>query len=78
MRDPLYMTLMKKLGELDGKVRVLYRKSMMAFSTGKVTAMKDEGGVQVLQYQHPVEVRGSTPRMAEFGFSSDCQRERMC
>lgn len=70
MRDPLYMTLMKKLGELDGKVRVLYRKSMMAFSTGKVTAMKDEGGVQVLQYQHPVEVRGSTPRMAEFGFSS--------
>ena len=70
MRDPLYLTLLKKMGELDGKVRVLYRKSMMAFSTGKVTAMKDTGGVQVLQYQHPVEVRGSTPRMMEFGFSS--------
>ncbi|POZ24306.1 baseplate assembly protein [Lelliottia aquatilis] len=62
--------IIRKLGELEGKVRVLYRKSMMAFTTGKVTAMKDAGGVQVLQYQHPVEVRGSTPRMAEFGFSS--------
>lgn len=70
MRDPLLQTIMRKLGELEGKVRVLYRKSMMAFTTGKVTAMKDAGGVQVLQYQHPVEVRGSTPRMAEFGFSS--------
>lgn len=70
MRDPLLQMIMRKLGELEGKVRVLYRKSMMAFTTGKVTAMKDAGGVQVLQYQHPVEVRGSTPRMAEFGFSS--------
>ncbi|PWI82142.1 baseplate assembly protein [Enterobacter sp. CGMCC 5087] len=42
----------------------------MALTTGKVTAIKDAGGVQVLQYQHPLEVRGSTPRMAEFGFSS--------
>lgn len=69
MRDPLVL-LMKKLGELDGKVRVLYRKTMMAFSTGKITAMKDGGGVQIVQYQHPAEVRGSTPRMTEFGFSS--------
>ncbi|AHE72798.1 hypothetical protein M942_08670 [Enterobacter ludwigii] len=70
MREPIYLTLLKKLGELEGRVRVLYRKSMMAFTTGKVTAMNDAGGVQALQYQHPVEVRGSTPRMAEFGFSS--------
>lgn len=70
MREPVYLMLLRKLGELEGKVRVLYRKSMMAVTSGKVTAMKDEGGVQSLQYQHPVEVRGSTPRMAEFGFSS--------
>lgn len=70
MREPLYLMLMKKLGELDGRIRIMYRKSMMALTTGKVTAMNDAGGVQVLQYQHPAEVRGSTPRMAEFGFSS--------
>lgn len=69
MREPLYL-MMKKLGEIDGRIRTMYRKSMMALTTGKVTAMKDVGGVQVLQYQHPVEVRGGTPRMTEFGFSS--------
>lgn len=70
MRDPFFISLLKRLGYLEGKVQVLYRKSMMAFSTGKVTAMKDNSGVQTLQVQHPAEVRGGIPRMAEFGFSS--------
>lgn len=36
---------------------------------GRITAMKDGGVVQSIQYQTPLEV-ASAPRMAEFGFSS--------
>lgn len=36
---------------------------------GRITALKDSGVVQSVQYQTPLEV-ASAPRMAEFGFSS--------
>lgn len=36
---------------------------------GRITALKDGGVVQSVQYQTPLEV-ASAPRMAEFGFSS--------
>ncbi|HCD3049369.1 TPA: baseplate assembly protein, partial [Klebsiella variicola] len=36
---------------------------------GRITAMKDDGGTQSVQYQTPLEV-ASAHRLAEFGFSS--------
>ncbi|WP_168403828.1 phage baseplate assembly protein V [Erwinia amylovora] len=54
----------------DGFLRQLSRRVSMMLGIGKITAHNDEGGVQKLQYQTPLEVRGDTPRMAEFGFSS--------
>lgn len=48
----------------------LYRRVLMMLGVGKVTALSDGGKVQKIQYQAPLEVRGNTPRMAEFGFSS--------
>ncbi|MBN5198776.1 phage baseplate assembly protein [Serratia marcescens] len=42
----------------------------MMLGIGRITAHGDAGGIQKLQYQTPLEVRGGTPRMAEFGFSS--------
>ncbi|MBG6243173.1 MAG: phage baseplate assembly protein V [Candidatus Symbiopectobacterium sp. Dall1.0] len=48
----------------------LYRRTLMMLGIGRVTALSDSGKVQKIQYQVPLEVRGDTPRMAEFGFSS--------
>ncbi|QZN97992.1 phage baseplate assembly protein V [Symbiopectobacterium purcellii] len=42
----------------------------MMLGIGTVTACSDSGKVQKIQYQVPLEIRGDTPRMAEFGFSS--------
>ncbi|MBK0004385.1 phage baseplate assembly protein [Erwinia sp. S38] len=42
----------------------------MMLGIGRITAHSDAGGIQKLQYQTSLEVRGDTPRMAEFGFSS--------
>ncbi|AYB48984.1 baseplate assembly protein [Candidatus Williamhamiltonella defendens] len=42
----------------------------MALSIGRVTATSDSGPIQKLQVQTPLEVRGDTPRMSDFGFSS--------
>lgn len=36
---------------------------------GRITSMKDDGEVQKVQYQTPLEV-ASAPRMTDFGFSS--------
>lgn len=36
---------------------------------GRITSQKDGGVVQTVQYQTPLEV-ATSPRMAEFGFSS--------
>jgi phage gp45-like len=44
---------------------------------GRITAMKDAGGTQSVQYQTPLEV-ASAHRLAEFGFSSGCLSARMC
>lgn len=54
----------------DGMLRQLGRRVAMMIGLGKVTGYGDAGGIQKLQYQTPLEVRGDTPRMAEFGFSS--------
>lgn len=54
----------------DGMLRQLSRRVSMMLGIGKITAHNDAGGVQKLQYQTPLEVRGDTPRVAEFGFSS--------
>jgi len=54
----------------DGILRQLGRRVAMMIGIGKITRHGDEGGIQKLQYQTPLEVRGETPRMAEFGFSS--------
>ncbi|HGM7400356.1 MULTISPECIES: phage baseplate assembly protein V [Serratia] len=54
----------------DGMLRQLGRRVAMMIGLGKITGYGDAGGIQKLQYQTPLEVRGDTPRMAEFGFSS--------
>ncbi|WP_199639614.1 phage baseplate assembly protein [Serratia sp. PAMC26656] len=54
----------------DGILRQLGRRVAMMIGIGRITAHSDAGGIQELQYQTPLEVRGGTPRMAEFGFSS--------
>lgn len=51
-------------------LRQLGRRVSMMLGIGRITAHSDAGGIQKLQYQTPLEVRGETPRMAEFGFSS--------
>lgn len=51
-------------------LRQLGRRVSMMLGIGRITAHGDAGGIQKLQYQTPLEVRGGTPRMAEFGFSS--------
>ncbi|QCR38940.1 phage baseplate assembly protein V [Nissabacter sp. SGAir0207] len=48
----------------------LYRQLKMLLGIGRVTGMNDDGVIQILQYRTPLDVRGGTPRMAEFGFSS--------
>ncbi|TKI02908.1 baseplate assembly protein [Martelella alba] len=42
----------------------------MMLGIGKVTGLSDSGVIQRVQYATAMEVRGDTPRMAEFGFSS--------
>ncbi|WJH94955.1 phage baseplate assembly protein [Serratia marcescens] len=54
----------------DGMLRQLGRRVAMMIGLGKITGYGDAGGIQKLQYQTPLEVKGDTPRMAEFGFSS--------
>ncbi|PBI78637.1 baseplate assembly protein [Ewingella americana] len=48
----------------------LYRRAMMMLGIGRVSLTNDGGSVQKVQYSTPLEVRGDTPRMMEFGFSS--------
>ncbi|MEC5321134.1 phage baseplate assembly protein [Brenneria populi subsp. brevivirga] len=50
----------------------LYRRAMMMLGIGTVSSSTDSGTVQTIQYKsgQGLEVRGNTPRMAEFGFSS--------
>jgi phage baseplate assembly protein V len=50
--------------------KTLYRRTMMMLGIGKVTMTSDTGGIQQVQYETPLEVRGNTPRLMDFGFSS--------
>lgn len=43
---------------------------------GRITSQKDSGEIQNVQYQTPLEV-ASSPRMADFGFSSGFQQVQM-
>lgn len=56
--------------DLSAAYRQLLRRVQMALSIGRVTNASDSGPIQKLQIQTPLEVRGDTPRMSEFGFSS--------
>lgn len=51
-------------------LKTLYRRTMMMLGVAKVTMTSDTGGVQEVQYKNALEVRGGTPRLMEFGFSS--------
>lgn len=49
----------------------LYRRITMLVGIGRTTGvMSDDGTTQKLQYKTPFDVKGSTLRMTEFGFSS--------
>lgn len=67
---PFLNRILQKLSQLESKVSTLYRRAMMTVTMAKVTASSDGGAVQALQTQTPMEVKGDTPRMMEFGFSS--------
>ncbi|WP_145931977.1 phage baseplate assembly protein domain-containing protein [Yersinia bercovieri] len=54
----------------SGQLSKLYRQIKMMIGVGWVTGSNDDGTVQTVQYQTPLEVRDNTPRLAEFGFSS--------
>lgn len=56
--------------DISALYRQLLRRIQMALSIGRVTAASDSGPIQKLQVQTPLEVRGDTPRMSDFGFSS--------
>ncbi|WP_234813495.1 phage baseplate assembly protein domain-containing protein [Candidatus Williamhamiltonella defendens] len=56
--------------DISAAYRQLLRRVQMALSIGRVTATSDSGPIQKLQVQTPLEVRGDTPRMSDFGFSS--------
>ncbi|EAB9908258.1 phage baseplate assembly protein V [Salmonella enterica subsp. enterica] len=58
------------MDDIRSLLRQLMRRVTMLAGTGKVTAINDGGSVQKIQYRAPTEVRGDTPRLAEFGFSS--------
>lgn len=68
--QPFFSRLWRRLGQLETRISTLYRRSMMTVSLGKVTGSADGGAVQSIQCQSPLEVRGDTPRLMEFGFSS--------
>lgn len=66
----LLQRLWSKVSALDSKISTLYRRAMMTVTMAKVTTLSDGGAVQSLQTQTPMEVKGDTPRLTEFGFSS--------
>lgn len=51
-------------------LNTLYRRAMMMLGVGRTTLTNDSGGIQKIQYETPLEIRGDTPRLMEFGFSS--------
>ncbi|VVD75198.1 baseplate assembly protein [Pandoraea horticolens] len=59
--------------DLDvGPVQRVVRRALTAFARALISAVNDSGGVQVVQIAlSSTEVRDGTPRIAEFGFSSN-------
>ena len=51
------------------QIRKFATRIASMLGVGRITAMKDDGGTQSVQYQTPLEV-ASAHRLAEFGFSS--------
>lgn len=50
----------------------IFRRVLLAVGRGKVGPVVDTGGVQLMQVTlGPLEVRDGTPRVAEFGFTSN-------
>jgi len=59
--------------DLDvGPVQRMIRRALTAFARALLSAVNDSGGVQVVQISlSSTEVRDGSPRIAEFGFSSN-------
>lgn len=59
--------------ELDvGPVQRVVRRALTAFARALISAVNDSGGVQTVQIMlSSTEVRDGSPRIAEFGFSSN-------
>jgi phage baseplate assembly protein V len=50
----------------------IFRRVLLAVGRGKVGPVVDSGGIQTMQVTlGPLEVRDGTPRIAEFGFTSN-------
>jgi phage baseplate assembly protein V len=57
---------------LQGAVERLYRRILLAVGRGRITLVDDSGPVQKVQIRlSPLELRDKTPRLAEFGFTSN-------
>lgn len=56
--------------DISAIYRQLLRRVQMALSISRVTKGSDEGPIQKYQVQNPLEIRGDTVRMADFGFAS--------
>lgn len=56
--------------DINARLQQLLRRVQMVLCIGRVTASGDSGPIQKLQYQTPLDIRGDTPRMSDFGFSS--------
>ena len=60
------------MSEYRAAIERLYRRVMFAVGRGRTTAVNDAGSVQKLQVVlGALETRDNTPRLAEFGFTSN-------
>jgi phage gp45-like len=51
-------------------IKEVWRRVMMLAGMSRVTSLSDQGNVQKVQVQTPLDLRNDTLRFAEFGFSS--------
>lgn len=60
------------MSELAGFARQFWRRIQLMHGKGRITRVDDSGPVQMLQVQlNAFETRDRTPRLAEFGFTSN-------
>lgn len=58
--------------QMLGAIERMYRRILLTVGRGKVGPVVDSGTVQTMQVTlGPLEVRDDTPRLAEFGFTSN-------